>query len=371
MSWRDQATSVPQSTQQTMSWREQATLIPEPQGTLGAMAQTGKDIGSGLLKMAGEKYQQYVDPYTGAPIRAGIYQLQENAGDPGKAWDAAKTQFGGDASKAPTGKDIAKRAGVPDTSLSDVIPSAYDNDPKSWKLQRGGLLDPTASGAAGMGIDMAADPLNVVPLSEVARLAGRGAEAIGDIGKAAKNAKEIYDPFTKTTRAVEGSAEGLIRGEDLSSAAKGAESATKEVYDPFTKTTKTVENADSAQKLGGRVADPSKSLGETVGAARDKVMQVASNIKDKASAIGNSKIVKEGGKLIGLGGAFSHSPVGIGVGLLAQPEVRDELANAGKYVLKNPDTFVNPQARAVADQLAQPQQTPVQNWRSRAQPVGQ
>lgn len=129
----------------------------------------GERLLSGLVETA-----QKVDSYTGAPIRAGIGAIQEDRGA-GGALKAFASQFGEDPSRAPTGQDIARRAGVSDTALSDVAPSLYSDTGDEWlKLKRGGLADPTASGAAGFGIDLAADLTNVVPVGAIAKAAAKG-----------------------------------------------------------------------------------------------------------------------------------------------------------------------------------------------------
>jgi hypothetical protein len=112
---------------------------------------------------------RFVDRFTGAPVRAAIGAAQHGQ-NPGLA---LMNQFGGDPENAPTGKEIAQKAGFSEKTMSDVLPSLYDKDGSGWKLRKGGMLDPTASGAAGLGVDVAADPLNLVGVGEIA-----------DVGKA-------------------------------------------------------------------------------------------------------------------------------------------------------------------------------------------
>jgi hypothetical protein len=65
-----------------------------------------------------------------------------------------------------SGTEILNRGGVPQgKSLSDVIPGAYSPTGDEWlKLQKGGWADPTARGAAGFGLEVAADPLTYLTL---------------------------------------------------------------------------------------------------------------------------------------------------------------------------------------------------------------
>lgn len=134
-----------------------------------------------------------VDRFTGAPIRAGIGAAQN--GNFGQVIPAIVGQFGQNPELAPTGKEIAQKAGVPNTSLSDVFPGLYSDTGKGLALQRGGMFDPTASGVAGLGIDIAADPTNLIPGVVAAKGAAKlGAEggkiALGGGFKAASKASE-------------------------------------------------------------------------------------------------------------------------------------------------------------------------------------
>lgn len=136
-----------------------------------------------------------VDRFTGAPVRAAIGAVQDGT----NPVEAYASQFGEDPAQAPTGQEIAQKAGLGKTSLSDVLPSLYAHDGTSWKLRKGGLLDPTASGAAGLGVDVAADPLNLVGVGEVADAAkavGKGAASA--VGTAADIAAKGADIATGT-----------------------------------------------------------------------------------------------------------------------------------------------------------------------------
>ncbi|NBO22189.1 hypothetical protein EBU94_02450, partial [bacterium] len=63
--------------------------------------------------------------------------------------------------EAPFSSEIMEKMGVKEgKSLSDVLPSLYSKTGNEWtKLQKGGLLDPTARGAAGLATDIITDPL--------------------------------------------------------------------------------------------------------------------------------------------------------------------------------------------------------------------
>lgn len=166
--------AAPQETQQP-EFDPKAYLASktQPEGVEPSLGDKAKDMALSGLQWAGEKYQKYVDPYTGAPARTAIYAAQQGK-DPFMSYQQS---FGKDGMMAPTGKMIAQKAGVPDTSLSAVIPSMYSEKGEGNTLKKGGLLDPTASGAAGLGIDMAADPLNVIPFGEIVEAGGKLAKA--------------------------------------------------------------------------------------------------------------------------------------------------------------------------------------------------
>lgn len=100
-----------------------------------------------------------IDRYTGAPSRAALNATIEGQ----SPVSAFANQFGQEPEKAPTGKEIANKLGVSNTSLSEVVPSIYSETGEGLALKKGGFLDPTASGAAGLGVDIASDWTNLVP----------------------------------------------------------------------------------------------------------------------------------------------------------------------------------------------------------------
>lgn len=154
-------------------------------------------VGSSVLNGI-SKASDFVDKYSGAPVREGIGALQSGKGLLG-AVRSGMDQFGADPHSAPSGKEIAQKAGIPDTALSSVIPGAYSKEgidpvklamslatrgrvsPGQLKPQAGGLLDPTASGAAGLGISMASDPTSYIPGKAIGGLAKLGVEGAAAI----------------------------------------------------------------------------------------------------------------------------------------------------------------------------------------------
>jgi len=131
------------------------------QQALGAVAEVGR----------------FIDSYTGAPVRKGIGVLQEDFTAIPEAIKQGAMQFGAAPELAPTGQEIVEKAGIPRTALSEVAPALFSETGEGLKLKKGGLLDPTASGVAGLGLDVAADLTNVIPGVAIAKGVGRGIKA--------------------------------------------------------------------------------------------------------------------------------------------------------------------------------------------------
>ena len=144
-----------------------------------------KDIGSSMLSGA-VSAGEFVDKYTGAPTRSAIGSLQENVNPLDAAMSFYK-QFGEDPSQAPTGKQIAKRAGLSEKPMFD--------------LPYVGGVSP--AGVAGLGVDVLADPTNIIPFGAAAKgatkLLGKGAKlGTKAIGQGIKGAAKATDVLTGT-----------------------------------------------------------------------------------------------------------------------------------------------------------------------------
>jgi hypothetical protein len=146
-----------------------------PTGLLDALAQVAKTV----------------DSYTTAPVRAAIGAMQDGK----NPFPAYGHQFGEDPDNGPSGKQLAQKAGVSDRPLIDAsddeIRFASGMSPIAG-LAAKAMKNISRSGAAGFGIDVAADPTNLLPLVPFAK-AGKGlkavvgvtGEAAGVVGKAA------------------------------------------------------------------------------------------------------------------------------------------------------------------------------------------
>jgi hypothetical protein len=134
---------------------------------------------------------KFIDSYAGAPTRAAIGAYQH-----GKPMGAAfANQFGEDPATAPTGHQIAVDAGVSDKAapaLSAEQLQKFDeqNNPgwaaqmKSSGQKYENQPNPSPAAVAGLGIDLAADPVNLIPMVGAAKKFVRGAEVAEEAAKA-------------------------------------------------------------------------------------------------------------------------------------------------------------------------------------------
>jgi len=170
---------------------------------LDQLSDAASSVGKGALQAVGAVGKK-IDSYTGAPVRAAIGAAQNGEGLMGSL-AAAKNQFGQNSDLAPTGKDIATKAGLDATTpLSQRIPWAFTDKPGlTLQAKKGGLLDVTPAGAAGLGIDLAADPL---------MLAGGAAKEVPALAEAASSAKDLgLGAFAKVGEAVTGVPKAQIK----------------------------------------------------------------------------------------------------------------------------------------------------------------
>jgi hypothetical protein len=159
-----------------------------------------------------------IDRVTTAPARAAIAEVQakrearggreEGLGkflDPQEYADIGRfgagylRNFGRDPDKAPSPKETMESYGVPNTPLSGVLPGMYSESGKGLALKRGGFLDPTASGTAGMVAEMA------VPLPGLGQVSGvlkaTGKPVLKMAGEAIEGGAKAADAVTGTKAA--------------------------------------------------------------------------------------------------------------------------------------------------------------------------
>jgi hypothetical protein len=153
---------------------------------------------SGILGTVAKAARTY-DSYTGAPVRAAIGAVQEGQGLMGAVRRAQETfgadteQDTGSVKRAPTGKEIAERAGLSKDRTLFSLPLIGDVSP---------------AGLAGLAVDVAADPTNLIPVGAVVRGAGAAVKGAGSV--ALKGAEKVVAPLRELA-AVKGT-EKVLKG---------------------------------------------------------------------------------------------------------------------------------------------------------------
>lgn len=183
----------------------------EEKGFFSELGDDLKEFGLGALDTA-IKVGNVIDSYTGAPTRAFLGQHLENL-KPGAEYkapiEASINQFGEDPNLAPTGKQIAREFGVSDTSLSELFPNLYTTDDekaKEWlTFKKGGFADISASGAAGLALDLGLDPTLIV--GGLMKGAGKGANV----------AKKVASTGDETLDALKAVKKGNVVSDSLES----------------------------------------------------------------------------------------------------------------------------------------------------------
>jgi hypothetical protein len=184
----------------------------QPPAEEGGLAQLGVDalkgLGRGIVAVG-----RRVDSVTGAPTRAAIGSLQ----DGGNPLAAFAGQFGEDPELAPTGKEIAAKAGLSTQESISLPMVGLDLKP----------IRVSPAGVAGFGIDVAADPTNFVPASTLAKVGAKAGVRAGSEAAVLgiKGAGKATDVLTGTeigSRAVKATGE----------AAKSAKLALSNLFSP-------------------------------------------------------------------------------------------------------------------------------------------
>lgn len=152
------------------SWEAFEIPSQTPKPEKGFWTSAGESLIDGVSAVG-----EFVDSYGGAPTRSAIRATQEGE----NPFSAFYNQFGEDPSLAPTGQEIAENFGVPNEDMEAT--------PQQRMLPSGAMLRPyktNPSKVVGTAIDIAADPLNVVPVGAVAK-------GIKGTGRAAKSARNV------------------------------------------------------------------------------------------------------------------------------------------------------------------------------------
>jgi hypothetical protein len=162
-----------------------------------------KSLGESALELVSD-FGKKVDSYTGAPTRSAIGALQDGK----NPITAFGKQFGENPDLAPTGKEIAEKAGASTKTYGELLPEDfYDVDMKAdFPAMQAGqaqmFKNVSPAGAAGLAIDVTADPTLIIPgkaisktveaggnaarflTKEGASLAGKAANKVGNVTKA-------------------------------------------------------------------------------------------------------------------------------------------------------------------------------------------
>ena len=203
----------------SLSDDELNTLIqlsqPEQKSELEGVGQAAGALGEGALEVAGT-IGRAIDPIAAGPVRAGVHALQQGE----NPFSAASDAFLHYDTPAPTGQDIARQAGIPDTPFSELAPGAYSKTGDEWlKFKKGGFLDPSVSGFTGLLAEIVLDPLMYTPTIK----AGAAAAKASDAGQAvAKGAASVGKSVAE--------APGISH---VGAAAKGIVSGAKEALHSF------------------------------------------------------------------------------------------------------------------------------------------
>ncbi len=204
MSWRDRAKPVTENEpEKKSSWRDRAksvepTVMEELDPYFKDAAELGDSAVGAVMEGVG-KVSGAVDRVTGAPARAAIGAAQDGKGI-GGAGEAFLQQFLKPAETAPTGKDIAAKAGM---STKDTVKTpfrSFDNSP----------IMASPAGLAGGALEAAADPSLLIPAGAIAKGMEKGVEGFA---KMAPRFSKVMSTLAKerAVKAALGENAGAIR----------------------------------------------------------------------------------------------------------------------------------------------------------------
>lgn len=204
-----------------------------------------------------------IDTYTGAPARKAlgetISSLQDQPGQLGPALERGAKgligQFGASPESAPTGKEIASQLGASERPFEEIAPGLFPEQQIPGLPKKGGFLGSVSpAGAAGLGLDVLADPTNIVPGAVMLRGVGKGA---GILGKAAigvgRGAAKGVDIATGTQLASK-SGKAIGTGAEI---AGGAYKAGKEIVSSLFNPTRAVDYPEKVKIAKKHGIDPS------------------------------------------------------------------------------------------------------------------
>lgn len=259
----------------------------------------------GLLKTAGNlalsglgKAAEFVDKYTGAPVRASIYAAQGGE-NPISAYGK---QFGEDSTKAPSGKDIVMRAGIKDEMPKQGLQPKFVEEeerrslgPAYDKYKANQANGPTPADVLGVGMDVAADP--TLLMTGAGKIVPEAAKALAPIGEGAKGLaqKGIAEISHFTSGTPAGAAERIMQRPSQVFAA-GKEGAALDIGEKARN-----EFKGAAKAEGAKIGEAKKGFMENFG---DKSVDTTPAIENL-----NENLSKKG-LLDGEEGALSKGEIG-------------------------------------------------------------
>lgn len=257
--------------------------------------------GPGILRQAGQyalekvgKASRFFDSVTGAPVRAAVGAMQEGK-NPREVGSAAYEQFGKNPDLAPTGKDIAKKFGVPDTEFDTGI---YINPFTHEQVKT------SPAGLVGTGVDVALDPTTYLTGALGGALEKSAAATVGKLEpkiteylsqKAAERAVKAGtgQSIKDIRRIAKSSTKGAI---DLPRAEANLRSTGEELLRPNDQGERVVGWFDRPEEIapkanarkgefGQQIGDVGKSIDQTTPAGAVSGWSIAKDLQDYASSI--------------------------------------------------------------------------------------
>lgn len=152
------------------------------------------------------KIGNFIDQYTGAAsTRKAVGTLMDGGGI-GDAANAAYDQYFQHPDNAPTGKEIAVKAGFSDNGQTiPRNPMAIQDEQRAFNRQNVPTTSQVASPASvvGLGVDLVADPLNALPFVPIAKIAGAAGKTFNMALKGSAAAAKVADNVVTGGKIVE------------------------------------------------------------------------------------------------------------------------------------------------------------------------
>lgn len=239
----------------------------DPDAYLKSKQAEAPGIGERALGLLGSAAHG-IDSVTGAPMRAAIGAAQ-NANEPGDilpdAWKAAKEQFANTDKEAPSGEQIAERAGVPHGTISKV---------------------------AGFGMDMAANPLNF--MGPVAKLGGKAIGGISNVTGAAEKLKSFANEKALKAAGAMTKDFNMIHDKDMADSL-GSFLLDNKMVTPLATVSKVAERLEEAKETAGKTIGHILDTSDAAHAPRLSASEIALSLSEDPEIAGLGKVPgKEG-----------------------------------------------------------------------------